>query len=65
MPANDPGKLSREQNADVISYLLAFSMFPSGKKELPADAQLLQQIRIESTKPDSENKDKQQSTGMR
>lgn len=59
MPANDPGKLGREQNADVIAYLLAFNMFPSGKAELPAEAPLLQQIRIESTKPDPDNKDKQ------
>lgn len=65
MPANDPGKLSREQNADVIAYLLAFNMFPSGKAELPAEAPLLQQIRIESTKPDPDNKDKPQSTRMR
>ena len=70
MPANDPGKLSREQNADVITYLLAFNMFPSGKAELPAEAQLLSQIRIESTKPDPgkpdpDNKDKQQSVRMR
>jgi mono/diheme cytochrome c family protein len=65
MPANDPGKLSREQNADVITYLLAFNMFPSGKTELPAEAPLLNQIRIESTKPDPEDKDKRQITGMR
>ena len=52
MPANDPGKLSREQNADVITYLLAFNMFPPGKTEAPADEPLLRQIRIESTKPD-------------
>jgi cytochrome c len=65
MPANDPGKLSREQNADVITYLLAFNMFPSGKAELPPAPESLQQIRIESTKPDPDNKDKQQSTAMR
>jgi Cytochrome C oxidase, cbb3-type, subunit III len=53
MPPNDPGKLTRDQNADVISYLLAFNMFPSGKKELAPNAELLKQIRIEATKPDS------------
>jgi S-disulfanyl-L-cysteine oxidoreductase SoxD len=52
MPANDPGKLTRDQNADVISYLLAFNMFPAGKKELAPNAELLKQIRIEATKPD-------------
>jgi S-disulfanyl-L-cysteine oxidoreductase SoxD len=50
MPANDPGKLSSQQNADVLAYLFSFNEFPAGKMELPHDAELLKQIRIEATK---------------
>jgi S-disulfanyl-L-cysteine oxidoreductase SoxD len=52
MPANEPGKLTPQQNADVLAYLLDFNMFPAGKMELPHEAELLKQIRIEATKPD-------------
>jgi len=52
MPANDPGKLTTQQNADVLAYLLNFNIFPAGKTELPHEAELLKQIRIEATKPD-------------
>lgn len=52
MPANDPGKLTAQQNADVLAYLLDFNTFPAGKTELPREAEVLKQIRIEATKPD-------------
>ena len=52
MPANDPGKLTAQQNADVLAYLFSFNMFPAGKTELPPDVQLLKQIRIEASRPD-------------
>jgi cytochrome c len=55
MPANDPGRLTSQQNADVLAYVLSFNMFPAGKAELPHEAELLKQIRIEATKPDSRN----------
>lgn len=55
MPANDPGRLTSQQNADVLAYLFSFNMFPAGKSELAHDAQLLKQIRIEATKPDHHN----------
>lgn len=55
MPQNDPGRLSRQQNADVLAYLLSFNKFPAGKTELAHDTQLLKQIRIEATKPDPKN----------
>ena len=53
MPLNDPGKLTSEQNADVISYLLKFNNFPAGKMELAHEAAVLKQIRIESIKPET------------
>src|ERR1700678_772473 len=37
MPADQPGKLSREQNADILGFLLGFNAFPVGSKELPSD----------------------------
>ena len=44
MPADRPGLLSRQENADVIAYILQFNQFPSGKEELPRDIQQLKQI---------------------
>ena len=52
MPLNDPGRLTAQQNADVLAYLFDFNMFPAGKAELPHEAELLKLIRIEATKPD-------------
>jgi mono/diheme cytochrome c family protein len=50
MPQNDPGKLSRAQNADVIAYMLAANRFPEGKAELDKQTEVLQQIRIDEKK---------------
>ena len=55
MPQNDPGRLSRQQNADVLASMLSFNKFPAGKTELAHDTELLKQIRIETTKPDPKN----------
>ena len=51
MPPNNVGKLSRQQIADILSYMLSFNNFPAGKTELDPKAELLKQIRIEATKP--------------
>ena len=56
MPRDDPGRLSREQDADVLAYILSFNKFPAGETELPHDTQLLRLIQFESTKPDQKNK---------
>jgi mono/diheme cytochrome c family protein len=55
MPQDDPGRLSRQQNADVVAFIFSFNKFPAGKTELPHDTELLKQIRIEATKPDAKN----------
>jgi mono/diheme cytochrome c family protein len=52
MPQDHPGKLSREQNAEILSYILSVNKFPSGKKELPRQTELLKEIRFEANKPD-------------
>jgi len=51
MPADQPGRLSREQNADILAFLFASNGFPAGQKELPTDAVVLQKVRFESAKP--------------
>jgi len=51
MPADQPGRLSREQNADILAFLLMSNQFPAGQKELPSDAAALQKIRFEAVKP--------------
>src|SRR6185295_17262346 len=51
MPLNKPGALSRQQNADVVAYILRFNQFPSGKDELPRDVQALKQILFKAARP--------------
>jgi len=55
MPQDDPGRLSRQQNADVVAYIFSFNKFPAGKTELAHDTEVLKQIRIEANKPDPKN----------
>jgi mono/diheme cytochrome c family protein len=50
MPLDSPGKLSRQQNVDVIAYILKTNAWPSGATELPADAAALKQIKIEAAR---------------
>ena len=50
MPADRPGQLSREQNADILAFLFRSNGFPAGEKELPTDAAVLQKIRFEAAK---------------
>ena len=51
MPTTRPGKLTRQQNADVLAFILSVNKFPAGKAELPPDAPRLKLIRFEATKP--------------
>ena len=51
MPRDDPGKISLNQNADILAYLLKFNGFPAGKAELPADPSLLTETVFEAVKP--------------
>jgi mono/diheme cytochrome c family protein len=50
MPADRPGQLTREQNADILADILRANQFPSGKSELEQQAEILKQIRIEPAK---------------
>jgi quinoprotein glucose dehydrogenase len=51
MPRGQAGTLTRDQTADIVAYLLTSNGFPSGQKELPNEASLLQKIRFEAAKP--------------
>ena len=53
MPQGSPGKLNRQQDADVLAYLLSFNKFPAGKTELQKQVEFLREIRFETTKPES------------
>jgi len=51
MPADRPGTLSRQENADIIAYILRFNQFPAGKEELPREVQALKQILFKASRP--------------
>ncbi|PYS19178.1 MAG: hypothetical protein DMG17_03565 [Acidobacteria bacterium] len=50
MPADRPGSLSRQEDADVVAYILRFNEFPSGKEELPREVQILKQILFKASR---------------
>ena len=50
MPADRPGSLSRQEDVDVVAYILRFNEFPSGKEELPREVQILKQILFKASR---------------
>jgi mono/diheme cytochrome c family protein len=52
MPLDKPGALSRQQNVDVVAFVLKANLWPAGTTEMPRDLGALKQIRIQSSKPD-------------
>jgi DNA-binding beta-propeller fold protein YncE/mono/diheme cytochrome c family protein len=53
MPQDNPGSLSRQQTADILSFVLSKNHFPEGKTELAREAEVLKGIRFEANKPES------------
>lgn len=51
MPADRPGRISREQNADILAYILSMNQFPAGNSELSSKTEILKQIRLEASAP--------------
>jgi len=51
MPQNAPGTLSRQQNADILSYVLFKGNYPAGQTELPTQTEVLSTIKFVSAKP--------------
>lgn len=53
MPQGSLGKLTKQQDADTLAYLLSFNRFPAGKTELQKQVEFLKEIRFEATKPEA------------
>jgi mono/diheme cytochrome c family protein len=53
MPLDRPGVLMRQQNADVIAFVLKKNGWPAGSTELSRELAPLKTIRIESVRPDA------------
>ena len=51
MPQDNPGSLSRQQNADVLAFVLLKAGFPTGENELAFQTEVLKQIKFEADKP--------------
>jgi mono/diheme cytochrome c family protein len=51
MPQNSPGSLTRQQNADILAYMLMKAAVPSGKTELPTQTDMLKTIKFLASKP--------------
>ena len=51
MPEGRAGTLSRQTNADILSFLLASNGFPAGKSELPTATEVLKMVKFEAEKP--------------
>jgi hypothetical protein len=50
MPLDKPATLSRQQTADVLTYILSINNVPSGKTELPRQTEILNLIQFKATK---------------
>jgi hypothetical protein len=51
MPQDMPGSLSRQQNVDVIAYMLKLGKIPAGSAELATETAVLGQIMFQSNRP--------------
>ena len=51
MPADQPGRLSGDQNATILAFILSRNKFPAASADLPSDPERLRQIRFEAAGP--------------
>jgi mono/diheme cytochrome c family protein len=51
MPQTNPGRLTRQQDADILAFMLSVNKFPAGKTELYRQSEMLKEIHFESAKP--------------
>ena len=51
MPQSAPGSLSRQQNADILSFMLSKASVPAGKTELPTQSEVLSTIKFVASRP--------------
>lgn len=54
MPQDNPGKLSRQETADVLAYVFQVNQFPAGESELARQTEMLKDIKFEAAKPGNE-----------
>jgi cytochrome c553 len=52
MPQENPGSLSRQQNADLLAYMLMMDKVPAGGKDLPGNADALNSIKFQAQRPE-------------
>jgi quinoprotein glucose dehydrogenase len=50
MPADKPGSLTRQQDSDIVAYVLSVNKFPAGNTELATQTELLKQIQFDAFK---------------
>lgn len=50
MPLDKPSTMSRQQIADVLSYIFSYNKIPAGKTELPRQAEMLNLIEYKAPK---------------
>ena len=51
MPQNSPGSLSRQQNADILAFMLFKASVPAGSTELSTQTEVLSGIKFVAQKP--------------
>ena len=51
MPQNNPGSLSRQQNADILAFMLRKGNYPAGSTDLPTQTEVLNQFKFLAMKP--------------
>jgi hypothetical protein len=51
MPQNSPGSLSRQQNADILAFMLSKANYPAGTTELPTQAGTVEPNHVKALKP--------------
>src|SRR3954467_10229203 len=51
MPQNAPGSLSRQQDADILAFVLSKMNMPTGSTELPTQTEALKEIKFLAAKP--------------
>ena len=51
MPQNNPGSLSRQQNADIMAFMMHKGSAPAGQTELPTQTEVLNQIKFLAMNP--------------
>lgn len=51
MPQNNPGSLSRQQNADILAAMLKKGNYPPGKAELATQTEVLNGYKFTAAKP--------------